>query len=381
MHVALLLLALVQRQQIDLPTEMSSKHYDLRTNATKEQAKELLEFMDIVWTTYAALLKPDDPATLERRSTMLLYKNAADYHAAGGPPSAGAHYSLNSKELVGYYDPVFMRVFMAHEGMHQFTDLTSKNFRDFPMWFSEGIADCIGNSEVRNGKLYMCVKSGMISRMRLPLIQQAIREGKNLLLHRLMRLSQPEFMAPDVQGLAYAQSWSFCHFLMTYPQEEDRSRQIPNGKFRRNLAIYYETVRTGGSGHDKAWKAAFPEPDLAELEKLWKAYVLELDAGRFLGFNGADITATQADALKLPSSQGGIRVDTVSETGVAKTAGLQPGDIIVSFDGNAIPRKDGMGRLRIWMQSVRDGEPVKVKVLREGKTVELTAVWRAPEKK
>src|SRR5262245_51330957 len=201
-----------------LPESLSSKHYELKTSCTREQGQELLDFMELVHKTYLDLLKPDNKEEVEkRRFTLLLYKDATEYARAGAPPGSGAFY--NGKELVGWYDLVFMKPFFAHEGMHQFTDATSASFRDFPMWFTEGIADCIGNGEVRSGKLYMCVKSGTISRMRLQLVQAAVKQGAAYPLGRLLTLSRMEFM--QNADLCYAQAWSFCHFLMAYPKEED----------------------------------------------------------------------------------------------------------------------------------------------------------------
>ena len=146
MAAAAALLALMQLGPA-LPESLSSRHYDLKTSATRELGQELLDFMELVHSTYMNLLKPENPGEVEkRRFTLLLYKDQREYVQAGAPPGSGAYY--NGRELVGWYDDTFMRPFFAHEGMHQFTDATSKNFRTLPMWFTEGIADCIGNCEV-----------------------------------------------------------------------------------------------------------------------------------------------------------------------------------------------------------------------------------------
>ncbi len=360
-----------------LPEALASRHYDMKTSCTREQGQELLDFMELVHQTYSNLLKPENPAEVERRRfTLVLYKDAQEYARSGAPAGSGAYY--NGRELVGWYDATFMRPLFAHEGMHQFTDATSKNFREFPMWFTEGIADCIGNSEVKNGKLYMCVKSGMISRMRLQLVQGALKSGQAFPLPRLLAMGRQEFMARA--DLCYAQSWSFCHFLMTYPKEEDRSVQIPNGRFRRNLALYYERMRGGGSTHAQAWDEAFRGIPLGELEALWKKYVLELDGGKYMGFRGRDATVEEADKLGLGAAFGGVRIEQVVEDGVAAKAGIRAGDVIVRFDGKRFPRHDALNRLRVWMQDVPAGRAVKVAVLREGAEVECVCKWEAPKK-
>jgi hypothetical protein len=376
MRTALLALALLQGKPA-LPESLSSKHYDLRTSCTKEQGQELLDFMELVHQTYTALLKPDNaPEVEKRRFTILLYKDMEEYIRSGAPPGSGAFY--NGRELVGWYDETFMRPFFAHEGMHQFTDATSKNFGSFHMWFTEGIADCIGNCDVRNGKLYMCVKSGMIARMRLQLAQAAIRQNAGYSLRELLALGKTEFMRNA--ELCYAEAWSFCHFLITYPKEEDRSVQIPNGKFRKNLAGYYELMRTGGTPHARAWEEAFSGIPLRELEEAWKKYVLGLDAGKFIGIAGKEIAEGEAQKLALAAGTSGIRLDEVLPDGVAGKAGLRAGDVLVRFDGKRFPHHDAMNRLRVWMQDVPYGRPVKVVVLRDGAEVECTCKWETPKK-
>ncbi|HEU4338532.1 MAG TPA: DUF1570 domain-containing protein, partial [Planctomycetota bacterium] len=311
----LLLLGAQEDRKPDLPSTYTSKHYELKTSASKEAAQDLLEYMELVFDTYLKLLKPEDPAGTEKaKNTILLYKDREEYLAAGAPKMSGAFYSRKTKNLVGYYDSVTMKPFFAHEGMHQFTDLTSQNFGDFPYWFSEGIADCIGNNEVRNGKLYLCIKGGTIARSRLPIIQEALKEGKAYKLSDLLALTPQKFMKDA--GLCYAQSWSFCHFLIAYPDMEDRNSQIPAGKFRKNLAIYYERIRLGGSSHRAAWDEAFKGIPVEALEDLWKKYVAKFEPARQLGFFGKELTAAEAGEIGVKTGGAGIRVTQVAPEGV-----------------------------------------------------------------
>ena len=370
---ALLLAASPAAAQVTL----KSDHYDLKTSGTREQGQGLLDFMELVHKTYSALLKPANPAAVaKRRFTLVLFRTRGEYVKAGGPPSSGAFY--NGRELVGWYDPVWMRSLFAHEGMHQFTDATSANYRAFPMWFSEGIADCIGNCEVRKGKLYLCVRGGMIARLRLGLIQAAIRKGATYPVGRFLGLGRREFMANAT--LCYAQAWSFCHFLITYPKREDRAHQIPNGRFRRNLAIYYELIRAGKVGHDEAWAAAFRGIPMDKLEALWKGYVLALDPGKFIGIRGAELNDEEVAGLKLGRGESGIRVAQVNAGSVAEQGGIKPGDILVAFDRNKFPRHGALDRLRVWVQEVPYGRIVRLTVLRNGEKVECRCVWKKAKK-
>jgi hypothetical protein len=374
-----LLLSAQESKGPELPSTYKSKHYEIKTSAAKEQAEDLLEYMELVFDTYMKLLKPEDPAAAERaHNTILLYKNREEFLASGAPPMAGAYYSLQSKNLVGYYDSVSMKPFFAHEGMHQFTDLTSKNYRDFPMWFSEGIADCIGNNEVRNGKLYLCLKGGTIARGRLPVIQEALKNGKVYKLQDLLTLTPQKFMKDA--GLCYAQSWSFCHFLIAYPEMEDRNSQVPNGKFRKNIALYYERIRLGGSSHRAAWDEAFRGIPVEGLEELWKKYVAKFEPARQLGFLGQELTAEQAGEIGIKEGLTGIRVTQLVPDSVGAKAGLAVGDVIVSFDGKSLAVDEPLNQLRSWMQGVPYGRRIKIVVRRGDQEVDLMVVWEAPKK-
>src|SRR5262247_3677484 len=99
---ALLLLAARQETpKPDLPSTYTSKHYEMQTSATKEQAKELLDYMELVFETYMRLLKPDDPTVADgAKSRILLYKDRPEYLASGAPKTSGAFCSLQTKDLV-----------------------------------------------------------------------------------------------------------------------------------------------------------------------------------------------------------------------------------------------------------------------------------------
>jgi hypothetical protein len=381
MNPLLLIVLLQAKIPASLPESASSKHYEVRSSATKEEAQELLDFMELVHSTYTTLLKPDNPQDLDKkRNTLVLFKNYDEFVKAGAPQGAGAYYDHKTRDLVGYYDTNDMKPFFAHEGMHQFTDATSKNFLNFNMWFTEGIADCIGNSEVRNKKLYMCVKSGRIARMRLPSIQAAIRAGATPPLRRLMTLDRNVFMRNA--DLCYAMSWSWCHFLITYPKDEDRSVQIPDGKFRKNLAGYYEQIRAGGVSHEKAWAESFKGFSLDEMEEQWKKYVLGLDPGKLMGVGAHELAEEEMGNLgsTVDTNYTGILIDEIAVGYPAEKAGLLKGDILIKFDGKRFPHHDALNRMRIWMQDVPYGRAVKVVVLRDGKEVECLVKWEEPKK-
>ncbi len=93
----------------------------------------------------------------------------------------------------------------------------------------------------------------------------------------------------------------------------------------------------------------------------------------FLGVFSQPLTDDLAEYWKLPK-KGGVVVGTVIGPSPAETAGLKLGDVIVSF--NDVPVTAKLDREIVgFTKLVRDtgiGKPVPVKVLRDGKTLDLT---------
>jgi membrane-associated protease RseP (regulator of RpoE activity) len=346
--------------------EYTTAHYTLRTPAEKAHAKDLADFMELVYKTYSALLvKGAPPKAPKYGNRLILFPSRAAFLKAGMPPSVGAFYRPSTGELVGYYHPTDMKPFFAHEGMHQFTDLTLPGFKTagVPMWFTEGIADCIGNSVERDGKLYMCSMSGQIAFMRLPTIHAAIREGRHIPLERFLALDRQSFMADA--GLCYAQAWSFCHFLMTAPKKEDPAKQIPDGRYRKALTAFFEALLNRKTGADAAWAQAMQAgriASVAALEEEWKAYVLELHKpdpdGPWLGI--------KSDGKR---GEEGVFIGEVLAGSPAEKGGLQAGDQVVKFGGKPVELwNDFMSYLR----SKKAGDKIVIAVKRGEKTEDIT---------
>ncbi len=83
-----------------------------------------------------------------------------------------------------------------------------------------------------------------------------------------------------------------------------------------------------------------------------------------------ELAPDDRQALKIPDGTSGAVIEFVSSGGPADKAGLQPGDIIVAFDGTPIERKNqlqwlantaGVGRV-ITVRALRDGKAFDQKV-------------------
>jgi len=255
------------------PVVLKGDHYQLWASTSEKDAEEILRFMELVFSTYTQLL--DLPRPPVQKMVIVVYKDRAEYLAGGAPGISAAYY--NGTRLVGYSGDKAMFCYFAHEGFHQFTDWGLKAIHKAPPWFCEGMADCIGNHVIRDGKFYVCPKDGQIAQGRIRTIQAAISKNAHLPLAKLFELDQAGFMAQA--SLLYPEAWSFCHFLMAYPDYDDPKSQIPHGKYWKVLQRYILAISKSGVKPAKALEAALVDEkgralDLDILEKEWRDYVL-----------------------------------------------------------------------------------------------------------
>lgn len=259
----------------DWPIVAKSAHYEIRSTCDAAQTKKLLDHMELVFGTYTKLFGMAQVPN--QKLVIILFKTQEEYESHPDTPKGSAAY-YNRRQLVGYHDERRMFNYFGHEGFHQFTDIALKDIDRAPMWFIEGMAECIGNSEVRKGRLFMCAKNGVIAQENLPEIQLMMRKKDYVPLSRFLTMSADNFMARD--GM-YAQAWSFCHFLLAYPDDEDPKNQVPNGKYWTVLSTFIRLMSARSTKLEDALKASFQLKgkalDLEALEKEWIEYVLKME--------------------------------------------------------------------------------------------------------
>ena len=89
----------------------------------------------------------------------------------------------------------------------------------------------------------------------------------------------------------------------------------------------------------------------------------------WLGVSIQEMTPTLAKGLGLEAGKGAL-VAQVTESSPAARAGVRQGDVIVELDGHAVTRTEDLPRL---VADLPAGRQVPIKVLREGKTLTLSA--------
>jgi serine protease Do len=96
----------------------------------------------------------------------------------------------------------------------------------------------------------------------------------------------------------------------------------------------------------------------------------------WIGVRIQAVTPDIAESLTLPASKGAL-IASVTATGPAQKAGLQPGDVILNFDGKEI---NAMRSLPLAVAESEIGKNVKIGYWREGKKAETSVVIGELEK-
>ncbi len=104
--------------------------------------------------------------------------------------------------------------------------------------------------------------------------------------------------------------------------------------------------------------------------------VFETRRRKALGIAGdGAVDRATMDALGYGADQGGFRVNSVAGGSAGEKAGLQVGDVILSFRGRTLSPDDPAASLRRAVASSPNGEDLGLIVVREGKEVTLTVRW------
>lgn len=247
-----------------------------KTKQTDKQILEELKWkMELLFEKYTLAFRFQ--GMLARKAVLKLHKGRSAYVAAGGPPSSAAYYSPSTKELVGYEDSEETGMYfstLCHEGCHQFFDLAFPGFyesKEIPMWFSEGLADCFGASEIRGRDLYVFTLGGTAT-WRVEAVKQFSQQGATVSVKELLDLNQQPFMSRA--QIMYPQSWSFVHFLWNYP-----SLDQGKGQYSEIVIKLIDGFKVG-KPRDEVYKNAFvvkgKPVSYDDLEREWKAYVKTL---------------------------------------------------------------------------------------------------------
>lgn len=256
---------------------VESEHYVVHGESGPAIAKHYSMVMELLFREYAKAFQ--FAGKLDRKAQVYIYRDEGSYQRGTKMGGAVAYYSPGEKHLVSYENPELLQ-FLAHEATHQFFDLAFPEFynnKDVPMWFSEGIAECFCNCEIRGRTIYVNVLDNCENAWRnVTAVQDALQSGAVPSLQDMLDMDERTFMQRS--GLMYPVSWSFCHFLWNAPELSSGQ-----GKYREVIIRLVKAFREGKKrreAYEESFIVAKKRLDPAVLDAEWRAYIKKLRAKR-----------------------------------------------------------------------------------------------------
>jgi len=215
--------------------EGRSSRFKVFTDAgSAEVEKKLAANLEATYDVVEDLLGPTvEPRHEDYKIIAFMYASRAAYEALKRDVP-----SVDWAE--GFYSPAGMIAFhmempsnevlislMLHEATHAYLDrhLARPGLR-FPRWLSEGFAEYVGNSEIKQGELvpgrtpkvsiyatsYGTYRRKSQAALGVEQVRQAMRKGEALTLRELVRAT-PDTFYGERRRLYYSMAWLFVHYL------------------------------------------------------------------------------------------------------------------------------------------------------------------------
>jgi hypothetical protein len=198
----------------------------------------------------------DFAGQITQRLPFYLFKNSAEYFAAGALPKTDGMFDGSRLMAVGDKGWRTWHT-VQHEGFHQF--MRSVIGGPLPMWVDEGMAEYFGEA-IFTGDGFV---SGIIPPRRLARIKSTLalseQDGGFKSVHEMLDLSRQDWNK-QMSLPNYDQAWSMVQFLA----------HGDNGKYRQPFVQFMGLV-SRGSGSRTAFTEIFGDDDTA-FEKRWREY-------------------------------------------------------------------------------------------------------------
>lgn len=356
----------------DWSTELSGKHFVIKSTANEDIANQHLYLIDLVFETCSKLLNTEFPNEKRQTLVALLFDNKNEYLHWTNDKTAEAYYDPYRKGLVGHCDHLIhnSKSVLAHEATHAFLDVVSKDIWTFPPWFVEGLAECVASCKVCNNKLLICIEDSYT------FIHSGASfktfENEFYSLETLINMSWQEFWKSNL-SVFYPQAYALCYFLLTFSENESTYNKIQAGKYCKNLVNFYQLICQNKLDYKTAWNRAFHGISLELLAKEWKQFTDKKFSNlekKIKGTSEGDIIGF--DCLDPLLETRGLFVMTVFEGGLYHKQGVKPGDIIIEINSKRFKRGQAKKLYEdIYEESLKKGT-IKLTIIRNGKKIILT---------
>lgn len=214
--------------------EKETKHFIVRSNASPE----LLDYYAELLEAYYSLMddrfriKPS-PSLRRAKMTVNVHKSRADFHDNNRELSPGvAGFFSPFKQTLNFYhdyqEPAISDWVALHECTHLLTYLIDPTYVT-QIWLNEAVADYFGSSLIERDKRgRLEITPGKLQTDRVLTVQQAIKDGNDVHLEDLFKVTRNNFSAFE-----YAHAWSFVYFL-----------NGPNTKYKKAFDKFFKDIYT-----------------------------------------------------------------------------------------------------------------------------------------
>ncbi len=341
-----------------------SAAYDITTDLSEDQAREVADHMDAVYKEYsrrfAAYGKRNaEPLRLWVFATREGYLEFLAGHDINGFGTGGMFFRRDDASglvsFLGGRSMDDMLETLRHEGLHQ---VAYQRIGDrLPVWLNEGMAEWFGYAiESRRGFVMGLADPRAVARL-----QTASERGALLPLPELLRMKQADWnrlVQTGQAGSNYDQAWSVVHFLAN----------AEGGRYQPILGTLLDAY-WAGKNDDQAIRAAFGS-DLVPMETAWKAYVAQLRPDEL--YAAQDILEVYR-VLLIALDEVGVRPQNADELDEALATNAErltlPGTVSVT-GGERPLTTDGAAWWRTPPVAARTGRPAIVRFVpdRRGNT-------------
>ncbi len=250
---------------LKMPFELETAHYIIKTDVAETVCKSAAGVMEELYAAYAAIFRLD-PKEQWPKAEVIIFDKREDFTAYATsigselePEALGFfHVSGDKSQIVTFkrrtneFDTLGT---LYHEATHQFITMVIGLKNISPLWLHEGLAVYFENSRWQDGKL----KTGIVPKTRLLLLQDALRTGKHVHLADLLKRGRDTY-----DSLCYSEGWAFIYFLV----------KADGGAYADRFRRYFNMLRAGEKS-DAAFKTCFGN-NIDKLENAWKKFVLGL---------------------------------------------------------------------------------------------------------
>jgi hypothetical protein len=256
-------------------TELTSRHFVLRTNLAPRMARTALRQFELTYSALETLAFASNPP--HERIDFILFRDEESFrdlapHGATGyfmPHQLDEPEPLPTIAMFGEYTESTQRRF-THELTHRFMD---HQLHAAPPWLEEGLAEYystmkLGRDEVMlgllpNKKLFRLdlVTTGALAGR---YVETRVELGAVPSVKELLAADEETFHRSDHEVAYYFASWTLVHMLLHGPHAY------------RPRFTHYVSELTMGTPAETAWQEAFGDVDLARLDQQFRAYVIKL---------------------------------------------------------------------------------------------------------